>query len=342
MRAIKLLAALPVILALLIPLTAHAIDQPDNSDLIQASNGYTNLLEQGDLLVVTEYDIQYATTPTDYRSDEAFFIQLLNSGTTIAVNTLYPYFESGYQEGVASVYLTAAETLNLGLTNSDGEWASWGPATFSSRIVGNPIVWATVPSDSQNLTTSDFSSNQTKVTNEDELHTRVMEIARTLEGAWVIDLISTDPEILSDEGSRYFPLAIPELFRMVQGIQLISTLPAEYPTPVPIPGTFATASEDRYSDTTWIQGGFDSLSTDTGIPSIALRAIVMMILAMIVIGLGAYHLGSMGGLMGFVGVLVIGIPIFVSQGFLPWAFAIFIAALVTLFGFLRMSGRLET
>jgi hypothetical protein len=102
MRAIKLLAALPVILALLIPLTAHAIDQPDNSDLIQASNAYTFLLEKGDLLVVTEYDIQYATTPTDYRSDEAFFIQLLDSGTTIGVNTLYPYFESGYQEGVAS------------------------------------------------------------------------------------------------------------------------------------------------------------------------------------------------------------------------------------------------
>tara|TARA_R100000808_G_scaffold7535_1_gene22071 strand:- start:2092 stop:3126 length:1035 start_codon:yes stop_codon:yes gene_type:complete len=338
-----LLALIPAFCLMLIPsMTIYAIAQPDNDAFITQVNAYTYTLEKGDLLIVAEYDIQYSTIPTDYQSNEAFFIQLLNSNEIIGTNTIYPFNQNGYNKGAASVYLTAAQTLAEGLTDSSGNWTSWGPSTFSSKIVGNPIVWSTVPSDTQNLTTADFSSDQTKATNESELQTRVMAIAQILEGAWSVTMVSSDPDVLSDTGAQYFPLAIPELFRMVEGIQLISTLPAAYPTPVGTPGTFATASQDRYSSTAWIQGGFDSLAADTGLSSVALRAIFMTIIGMIVIGIAGYSLGTSGALLGFAGLIVIGIPVFVSQGFLPWAFAILIAALVTLFGFLKLTGRLET
>jgi hypothetical protein len=52
-------------------------------------------------------------------------------------------------------------------------------------------------------------------------------------------------------------------------------------------------------------------------------------------------MGTLGGLLGFVGVFVIGVPLFVSQGFLPWAVSILLATLVTLLGFLKIAGKLE-
>lgn len=343
MRVPKLvLAMLPMILGLMVPFTsAYAIAQPDNSDLISGVSAFTNTLEKGDLLVLTEYDIQYATIPTDFMADEAFFVQLLNGTDVIAMNQPYPFNQSGYNQGVASVYMSAAETFEKGLTNNNGEWANWGPTTFTSRIIGNPVVWATIPEDTQSLTSTAFSSDQEAKTNEVALANKVMDIARDLEGAWSVIMISSDPDVLSDTGAQYFPLAIPELFRMVAGIQLISSLPATFPTPVPTPGVYASDSQDRYANTVWIQGGFDSLAEDTGMGSMALRAIFMIVIFMVVVGFAAYHMGTLGGLLGFVGVFVIGVPLFVSQGFLPWAVSILLATLVTLLGFLKIAGKLE-
>ena len=331
-----------MLLALMIPITsAYAIAQPDNSDLITGVSAFTNTLEKGDLLVLTEYDIQYATIPTDFMADEAFFVQLLDGTDVIAMNRPYPFNQSGFNQGVASVYLSAAETLEKGLTDSNGDWASWGPTTFTSRIIGNPVVWSTIPADTQSLASTAFSADQLANTNEVELANKVMDIARDLEAAWAVIMISSDPDVLSDTGAQYFPLAIPELFRMVAGIQLISSLSATFPTPVPLPGQFATNSQDRYADTPWIQGGFDSLAQDTGLGSIALRAIFMLIIFTVVVGFAAYHMGSLGGLLGFVGVFVIGMPLFVSQGFLPWAASILLAVIVTLLGVMKITGRLD-
>ena len=78
-----------------------------------------------------------------------------------------------------------------------------------------------------------------------------------------------------------------------------------------------------------------------GIGSVALRAIFMIVIFMVVGGFAAYHMGTLGGLLGFVGVFVIGMPLFVSQGFLPWAGSILLAVVVTLLGFMKITGRLD-
>ena len=187
-----------MLLGLMIPITsAYAIAQPDNSDLITGVSAFTNTLEKGDLLVLTEYDIQYATIPTDFMVDEAFFVQLLDGTDVSAMNRTYPFNQSGFNQGVASVYLSAAQTLEKGLTNSDGDWASWGPTTFTSRIIGNPVVWSTIPADTQSLTSTAFTADQLANTNEVALANKVMDIARDLEAAWAVTMISSDPDVLS-------------------------------------------------------------------------------------------------------------------------------------------------
>ena len=340
----SLLAALVALIGAVLTITAaYAISAPENSDFVQDVSAFTNLLEKGDLLVITEYRLQYSTIPVDYQSQDAFIVQLLNNTEIIGSNTPYPYNENGYNYGTASVYLNADETNKAGLTDTSGVWGVWGVATLTTRIVGNPVVWTvSVPSDQQSLTNAAFTSDQTRSQNVDELRTKILRIADDLGGRWGVDMIAEDPDVLSGIGARYFPLAIPSLFNMVSNITLISTVPTTYPTPVPSLGSFATASQDQYSDIAWIDGAFDAFEVDTGIPADALKGMLMTILSMIIIGFAAYHLGTAGALSAFGGLFVIGLPIFLSQGFVPWAIGIFIAAMVSVIGFLKFNGKLDT
>jgi len=340
----SLVAALLAVIGTLLPFSAvYAIDAPENSDFVQDVDAFTHLLEKGDLLVITDYRLQYSTIPTDYQSQDAFILQLLNSGDIVGSNTLYPYNENGYNYGVGSVYLDADETNKAGLTDTSGNWTAWGPDTLTTRIVGNPVVWTSaVPSDQRSIISGDFTTAETGSVNENALRTKILEIADNLGARWGVDMIAEDPDVLSGIGARYLPLAIPALFDMVSNLTLISTEPTTYPTPVPSLGAFATASEDQYADVTWIDGAFNSFEADTGIPAGALKGLVITILSMIIIGFAAYHLGNLGALVSFAGLTAVGLPLFVSQGFVPWAIGIFVAAMVSVLGFLKLSGRLET
>jgi hypothetical protein len=333
-----ILVFLAVLGSLLGTLPALAISAPDNLSLI-AVNGYTNLIETGDFLVLVEENIQYASIPSDYRADQAFTLQLFNGSTVIGSNSPYPYNDSGYNQGVVSIYLTHAQTEAAGLTDAAGAWVSpWAsspPSTLSVKLAGNPLLFSTVPSTGTvSIDATDYTADETNTTNVTDLESRIIQLAGILQTAWQTTLLSTNPSVLGDAGASYFTLAIPGLRQMVNNLFTISSVSPDFQTPAPTPSGFAQTAETRYDSPNpgyWINGAFNSFTTDTGVPADALKGLMTFLGIMLLLGIGVKWGGPSVAPMVLGASIVVVVPLAIGQGFIPWAAgALVLASLVTL------------
>ena len=98
----KLLLLLIALFIWLIPATSYAaIDNPD-SMTIQNLKGYKNLLEVGDILFTTEYNITYATPPASGIDDNFLAILSTPAGTVLSTVQPVSYKDKGYNDGLIS------------------------------------------------------------------------------------------------------------------------------------------------------------------------------------------------------------------------------------------------
>jgi hypothetical protein len=120
-----------------------AISNPDDigfsnteDKLIQI---FYNVDATGDMLIVAETYIYYATTPTDYKASEAFLFEVLDTDGSTIVSTPV----KNYGDRLVSIYQTAAQVTSANLTVG---------TAYTVRITGNPLVFPSSTGNTANVT----------------------------------------------------------------------------------------------------------------------------------------------------------------------------------------------
>ena len=334
-RFVKALAMVMTAIVLFLGVqVAQAIDAPDNPMSLEDVDGFTGILETGDLLIVAEYVIPYSTIPTDFRADQSFVFHIRDSaGTIVATNTPYPYNEDGYNRGIVSAYLSAADVTGAGFT-----WP-FSANAMQVQLIGNPTIFTTQPEASQSLGASHFQGTDDADTNETALETLVVSKASILQTVWGVTLL-TGANLLSNTGAQYFQLAIPGLISTVDSVFSISTEAPIYPTLIPTPIGYASTASDRYAANlvvgTDAGTSFGSLETDTGISAQFWKGMLFLSAVIGFVALAGARLGGGAavGALGFSG--IVGLPIALDQGFVAWAFGAMVIASIVTVGFVRI------
>lgn len=190
----------------LFPAIVSAQSAPDDL-IINSVQGYQNVLEDDDLLVVVFYDIEYASPPTQLVSD-TFIGRFLRDTTDLNSTELFPFNQRGYNQGIFSFYWTAAQrsTDSVEYNNTNSE-------NYLIRLQGKVGVF---PGGVPSVTTSSISWRTTV-----QLGTDIIDLALALDGDadWVTgnqDLITTgDLTQFTASGEEYFATVIPRLASMV-------------------------------------------------------------------------------------------------------------------------------
>jgi hypothetical protein len=293
-----LILALGAFLAL--PHTVYAISNPDS---VAVDVMYVNrdLLETGDFLLVVKYTISYASLP-DENVDEAFIFRVFDTDGTTELGTALPYAfnNQGYGDGLISFYFDASDA------------PTWGVG-YILKISGNPSVFTSPPIYNFTVPDGAYTSLSGTSENQDELVTRVLDLALDLETSWSADLLDEEDTgtVLSALGEAYFRNTIRGLQSMAPSVFLVQIGDPDYDERVW--GTNqATTYEDRFSGT-WVGDSVESVGSLLTIDTeVITGAIVLLACIALVAGsakafngnthpgfIGACVVGSAGAVMGW-------------------------------------------
>src|SRR3990167_8397792 len=285
-----LLAASPVAAATVPAPVTHGSYNPiaaPSVHTLDAVYAYRNALELNDWLLIGVYTTTFAATPSEGGIDITFVARLMAGATEYANDTAYPYKDDGYNEGIFSIYLSAAEVSSLGLT--------WGGA-YEMIWQGNPsFTWTGgIPTVFNNTFT--WYDGGTVAATSTAIGVRIRLLAAQLETTWAdatIDLRTTmsGTAVLSSQGSDYFTQSIANLITIQPNLFGDSTSGATY---IDQPSTTSYLNTLR---TRLVGTPFDmtSAADDWGLSTIWFSSIMWLIASLIaaVIVIGAsYQTGA--------------------------------------------------
>lgn len=194
------------------PATARAMDEPDSVNLSDIML-FQDLITTGDILAVAPYNIPFGTTPADDISDTFLFeMRSENSTSLVGTVTAYPFYDSGYGQGLVSFYLESG--------------GSWGDA-YVFRVQQNPAYYPSAQY-------WDFTIGATNYNGESDqalaLRAYVIARAQELEIPYNMELISSNDGVitLSTYGEIYFQNAIPGLATMAPALFSLQVRTPDY------------------------------------------------------------------------------------------------------------------
>lgn len=291
----------------------HAITDPDSPPTIQEIKAYDSVLDDGDLLVVVEYDLEYASIPSEPINDTylgRFFrgIDELNSTDP------YPFNDKGYGRGLFSMYFTAAQKIAASI-----EFDNTNSEDYRVRFEGKVGVFpGGVPT-----TTVTNILWQDKTDTKDLLHSQIKKLALSLEfdSGWSAnsqDLISSTGgvDLLTDAGEEYFANAIPHLHSMVPSLFSSGVSGANFTEE-----SFETSYSDEldsFWDGNWVDTKFETLATTFKAPKSLLTSLFALFWIVMIVWFTSKMLDDTDHGQQF-GVLTIAItlPMFAAVGWIP-------------------------
>jgi len=239
---------------------------------IEDVRAYDGVLSSGDLLLVVEYDLVYASTPTE-TIDQAYLGRFKRAGTEYASVEPYAYNDKGYGRGVFSLYWTKAqkEADSIEFSNPNAEVYE---ITFQGKVGVFP---GTAPS----TTTGTIDWRETTDT-ATELFNHVQALANSLQqdADWSdnIPLISTTADIiqLSAKGEDYFTNAVPSLGSMIPSI-FSSGLSTPDDTATTHSKDFESEVETFWdTEGAWVDTRFDNLAETFRMPKRVITSILSL------------------------------------------------------------------
>jgi len=256
----------------------YAIDNPDTIS-IETVRAYDSVLTSGDLLIIVQYNLAYASLPDEVITD-AFIGRFKRD--TIELNSVSPFSfnDKGYGRGVFSLFWTptqkTADSIEFNNPNLEG---------YTLTLQGDIGVFTgSVPT-----TTSD------SITYSNQLFSDVKALAQKFENdpgwnddAAFADLITTAGGVdqLTSVGEEYFSNAIPNLNVMIPSIFSSGKTLADF---VPRASNRSFEGElNTFWDGTTIDDGFDSLAEDTEAP----RLLWTTMAALFFMGVIAFVMGK--------------------------------------------------
>ena len=307
-----------------------ALDNPTTVNVGEV-NAYRSVVEEDDLLIIFRYNIGYAAIPGEPVS-ETFLTRLMDTdGTTqIGVNTPEAYHDNGYGEGLASLYLTAAQVTAAAV--------SWNDALVV-RVDGNPSSFYAPPTaGTATLSTGAYSTgDNSRDNNQSQLTARVLAICQELQVLWGGSPLVDDTIIgtrLTAAGELFLSLAIPGIRTMAPDAYTVRSLDPDI-DPNTFTTTGQTGAEERYKDTFWLEA-FNSLNKAWGLPSNTVQMMLYIAMALFIAWLSHYMWGKVEPGFGFA---LMALPVFWYMGWLPFQFAaiiLFVVGAIAVTGLVRV------
>ncbi len=157
--------------------------------------------------------------------NDAYLVRLMDGAVELGAKAPFPYSTLGYEEGLTSIYFSAADVLAAGM--------GWGPVTgYTIKLQGNPaLTWVggAAPSTETSAFVLWFDDGTVGGT-EERMTISLRLLAMQLENAWGVDLIESFTGVLklTVAGEYYFEEVIDNLRDICP--DLFSTLvsPAEF------------------------------------------------------------------------------------------------------------------
>jgi len=192
------------VLAVMPAMPVLAIADPDSPPTVSAVYVYEDLLEDGDIGVLVDYYLDYASTPNETATDTYLCSFIDTDGSTqLATVSPYTFMNNGYEHGMIWIYFDAAETASYGLDSAN-------QALYKVWLMGNPTAgWAGDPP----KTEASIDYWQTTGDSATLVALRVLYYADVLELEWALDLIEETSlgSRLTSAGESYFTNVIQNL-----------------------------------------------------------------------------------------------------------------------------------
>ena len=303
--------------------TVFAIADPDTPPNIDKITAYDGVLDAGDLLVVVEYDLKYASLP-DEPINEAYLGRFFTGTTEVNSTEPYAFNDNGYGRGVFSMYWTAAQkaTASIEFDNTNSE-------DYQIKFEGKVGVF---PGDAPTTTATNILWQD--VTNTvDLLHAQIKNLARSLEfdAKWAAnsqDLISSTGgvDLLTAAGEEYFANAIPHLQAMTPSLFSSGVRAANFTEE-----DFGSSYSDEigtFWDGTWVDDTFTTLATTLRVGKGLLKALFALFCIVIIVWFVSKLLANtdMGQQFGIL-TIALTLPMFAAVDMIPLEMAILVAFL---------------
>ena len=216
---------------------------------------FKNIFETNDYMLVFPYDISYATAQPVTPASSLFIYRLMSGDGLTAIGSAvpYPYNNSGYGQGMVSIYFPASTA------------PTWG-SPYIIRIDGNPLYWITPPSVTHTLSPTEYCAGTTQSENRLALSTFILNEAALLEVNWGVKLYDTNGTggiSLTSTGQTYFTTTIPGLGTACASIMAVSQSQPEYTDPAK-PGTSAAYNWLHQWDGTVLQNWGNNIGGQLG------------------------------------------------------------------------------
>jgi len=215
---LAMVLGLVLAITLTLPIYAADPDPPDNMQ-VESVTVCRHLLEEDDFLLAFHYNIHYDTGQPDAPANKVFTFRLFDSDgeTQLGAIIPYPYYNAGYDQGVASFYFPAA---------SAPDWEE----SYKVQISGNPEYFADPPVATYTLVLSDYCQFETQEENQTFLGNYLIDVALDLEINWDTYLIvaSDMGMVLNETGENYFIGAITGLQYLAPQIFAVQIKNPEY------------------------------------------------------------------------------------------------------------------
>lgn len=187
-----------------------AIEEPDSLPNIHAVYVYEDVLTDGDIGVLIDYELDYATLPDETAYDAYIGIFVDTDGTTqLRAIQPYAYADSGYGRGLMWMRFTPTEVAAYGLTVTN-------QALYRIWLTGNPtLAWTdnTSAAIDPPFTSTTIGYWQASGVTQTILGLRVLYYAEVLTNEWGVNLIqeTAGGRRLTSSGEQYFLGVIPNL-----------------------------------------------------------------------------------------------------------------------------------
>jgi len=219
-----------VLVSMLITMPILAILNPNVPPQVIAVYIYEDLLVDGDLGILIDYNLEYDPNPGIPATEtvtESYLASFINTDGTTQIGTVSPYTfinvaytDKGYERGMIWIYINAADVLtyNINKTNM---------ALHKVWLMGNPTVPSGWTGDPPKTTAG---IDEWWATGEGDhavlLALRVLSFAEVLETEWGLDMIQTTAlgSCLTSTGESYFENVIQNLRTIAPSCFSVSTV----------------------------------------------------------------------------------------------------------------------
>ena len=330
---LETLALLWAMVVLWNPGNVFAIADP-TSISIEDTRAYDSVLEPGDLLVIVEYNVVYASTPADLISDA--YIGRFRRGTAdLNATEPFAFNDNGYGRGIFSLYWTEAQktagSIEFGDTNNE---------SYTVTLPGKTGVFpgGVPPTTPSTILWQDATDTRAL------LEAHITDLARKLEAdaGWADsadfdDLIESPAGINQltsggvGSGEEYFANAIPQSRSMVPDLYTSGITSPDFTEE--IHGTSYADDLDKFwdGDGNWVDAKWQTLADRYKVPKSTITSLVAVLIMMVIVWFTAKLLdGTDRGWQFGVMTVALTLPMFAAVGWVPMEVTMIVATMAVL------------